>query len=113
RPDPGLLQDPGRLDRGGDARAVVGGARGPVPGVEVAADDDVLVGLVAPGQVGDHVVKWDGALLEVVADGELQGDRLARLEPAGQLVELLALEADGGDGRDLVPGNPVVTVGED
>ena len=61
---------------------------GPVPGVDVAADDHVLVGELGAGDVGDHVVERDRALLEVVADVELEDDRLALLDQPGDLVEL-------------------------
>ena len=73
----GFHQDSGRLQGRGDARAVVGGAGGAVPGVDVAADDHVLVGQLGAGDVGDHVVELDRSLLEIIADIELQGDRLA------------------------------------
>ena len=43
--EPEGLEDSEHLDRFHDARAVVVGARGDVPGIQVAADQDDLVGL--------------------------------------------------------------------
>src|SRR4029077_8084338 len=64
-------------DRGGSG-AVVLRAGGRVPGVEMAGDDDDLVGEIAAGDLGDNVVYFD-----VVADMVFVGE----LDPDGAVVE--------------------------
>ncbi len=86
----GLHEDAGGFKRRGDARAVIGRAGGAIPRVDVAADDHVFIGQLDARDIGDHVVERDRALLEVVADVELEGDGLAVLEPGGDFLELLA-----------------------
>ena len=85
------------------ARSVVGRTGGAVPRVDVAADDHVFVGQLGPGDVGDDVVELDRPLLEIIADVEFQRDRLAFLEQAGELVELLAEQGDRREASGVCP----------
>ena len=62
-----------------------------MPRVEVAADDDDLVGEVGAGDLRDHVLLDDGVLRERRLEVEVDGHVLARLgepdQPVGVLVE--------------------------
>ena len=74
-------QDAGRLQHDAAAGAVVGRALAEVPRVEVGADDDELVRLLAAADLADGVVDRDRAGDELVADLHL--DRGAAPAPAG------------------------------
>ena len=82
------LQGPGGLEHGHDAGAVVGGAGAQVPAIDVAADDDDLVGLLGAGNLGDRVVDLDLAGAERVLQVDLDLDRPALQQPPDQTVRL-------------------------
>ena len=53
-----------------------------MPGVEVGAEHDDLVGLVGAGDVGDHVERVLVGIVEGVADVQFHPDRLPKLDQA-------------------------------
>ncbi len=89
------LDGAGYVEDGCDAGAVVLGSGGGMPGVEVAADDDDLVGEIAAGDLGYYVIDLRcGA--DAVLEGELDGDGAVAEET---LDEELVFEADLADGE--------------
>ena len=64
-----------------EARAVVDGPGGGAEAVEVAAQEQVFVGIGRPPEQGDDVVVFDRAHLEPVADVELELDLFALSRP--------------------------------
>ena len=91
----------GGAESGGDANAVVGGTFGEIPGIEMAADDDDLFGMLGAGNFADNVggVGWpvgDFVLdVDVEADGFAVGDET--------LEDLLIFRGDADD-RNVVIG---------
>ena len=74
QPQAGLLQDSHRLHHHGRSGRVVGRPGAAVPRVEVAAEDDDLVGLVGPGDLADDVEGVDVGIVERVLDVQLEPD---------------------------------------
>ena len=89
------LDGAGDFEDGGDAGAVVLGAGGGMPGVEMSSDDDDGVGIFAAGDFGDDVVDFGGGA-DAVLEAEVNGDG-ASFEEA--LDEQFVFEADLGDGE--------------
>ena len=67
----------GGAKSGGDANAVVGGTFGEIPGIEMAADDDDLFGMLGAGNFADDVGGVDGAVGDFVLDVDVEADGFA------------------------------------
>ena len=92
----GLEQAHG-LHRRRDPGRVVGRARAAVPGIEVGAEHDDLVGKVAAGQVGDDVGARAVVLAEGGPDVQLQSHRYAVPQQAHDAAEVLVGHGECGD----------------
>ena len=91
------------LEAGGETRAVVDAARPAAEAVEVAAHDDVLIGILPPAERGHDAVVLDRAHLEPIPDVELELRLLALLDQGFDLVVLIFGQLDVGQLRQLVP----------
>src|SRR5205823_2007455 len=80
----------GAFEHDAGAGAVVGRPLAEVPGVEVSADDDKLVGFLGALDLADDVVHDDRAGDEFVGDIQLDAG-LRRLGPAGKTPEHLVV----------------------
>src|SRR5205814_8573996 len=88
RPQVQLLHDPQRLPRDDAASAVVGGAGADVPRVEVAADDDDLLGLLASADLADNVRRRN-VWLEMRLHRQTHDDAIAAVGHALQTIGVL------------------------
>ncbi len=86
-----FLQKFGRFHGDGDSGSVVDGAGAEVPGIEVAGDDDDLLGMFAAFQIGDHVIA-SGVGQFLRSEGEVH----AHVSLGGEVGDQVAVF--GGDG---------------
>jgi hypothetical protein len=93
-----LDQQSRRVHRHDAAAAVIGAAVADVPGVDVAADDDDLVGQLAAADLCDRVAA-DGVGQQPGAERELHGDLLAAGDEAGEQLGVLERQRGRGELR--------------
>ena len=73
------FQDANRFHHHNGSRAIVGGSRPGVPGIEVCAQHDDFIFLVGAGNFGDDVVLHGVIVVESIGDVQFEGDVLLLL----------------------------------
>ena len=99
---PGSFQNAHRFHHHRAAGRVVGGAGAAGPGIEMRAEHDDFVFLVAARQLGDHVEGVLVVVVKLVLDIEFQRHGNLLIDQPGDAIVVLRRERDGGNRQRIL-----------